>query len=51
MMYVLKNTTKHEMNKRLQVYLLFKQKIIDPCGTYIHSQVNTGINIGIMYYN
>jgi len=23
--------------------------IIDPCGTYIQSQVNTGINIGIIY--
>ena len=32
-----------------QVYLFYNQKIIDPCGTYIQSQVNTGINIGIMY--
>ena len=26
-----------------QVYLFYNQKIIDPCGTYIQSQVNTGI--------
>ena len=32
-----------------QVYLFYNQKIIDPCGTYIQSQVNTGINIGIIY--
>jgi len=32
----------------LQVYLFYNQKIIDPCGTYIQSQVNTGINIGII---
>jgi len=31
-----------------QVYLFYNQKIIYPCGTYIQSQVNTGINIGIM---
>ena len=30
-----------------QVYLFYNQKIIDPCGTYIQSQVNTDINIGI----
>ena len=30
------------------VYLFYNQKIIDPCGTYIQSQVNTGINIGII---
>jgi len=32
-----------------QVYLFYNQKIIDPYGTYIQSQVNTGINIGIIY--
>ena len=32
-----------------QVYLFYNQKIIDPSGTYIQSQVNTGINIGILY--
>ena len=32
-----------------QVYLFYNQKIIDPCDTYIQSQVNTGINIGIIY--
>ena len=32
-----------------QVYLFYNQKIIDPCGTYIQSQVNTGINIGVIY--
>ena len=32
-----------------QVYLFYNQKIIDPCGTYIQLQVNTGINIGIIY--
>ena len=31
------------------VYLFYNRKIIDPCGTYIHSQVNTGINVGIIY--
>ena len=31
-----------------QVYLFYNQKIIDSCGTYIQSQVNTGINIGII---
>jgi len=31
------------------VYLFYIRKIIDPCGTYIQSQVNTGINIGIIY--
>ena len=34
---------------KFQVYLFYNQKIIDPCGTYIQSQVNTGINIGIIY--
>ena len=29
--------------------LFYNQKIIDPCGTYIQSQVNTGINKGIIY--
>jgi len=33
----------------LQAYLFYNQKIIDPCGTYIQSQVNTGINMGIIY--
>ena len=28
-----------------QVYLFYNQKIIDPCGTYIQSQVNTGTYI------
>ena len=31
------------------IYLFYNKKIIDPCGTYIQSQVNTGINIGIIY--
>ena len=34
----------------VQVYkfiYVYNQKIIDPCGTYIQSQVNTGKNIGI----
>ena len=37
------------LDKFRQVYLFYNQKIIDPCGTYIQSQVNTGINIGIIY--
>ena len=37
------------IDKFRQVYLFYNQKIIDPCGTYIQSQVNTGINIGIIY--
>jgi len=32
---------------KFKVYLFYNQKIIDPCGTYIQSQVNTGINIFI----
>ena len=31
------------------VYLFYNQRIIDPCGTYMQSQVNTGIKIGIIY--
>ena len=31
------------------VHLFYNQNIIDPCGTHIQSQVNTGINIGIIY--
>jgi len=31
-----------------EFFLFDNQKIIDPCGTYIQSQVNTGINIGII---
>ena len=41
--------TLHFQYTSLQVYLFYNQKIIDPCGTYIQSQVNTGINIGIIY--
>ena len=38
-----------KFDKFRQVYLFYNQKIIDLCGTYIQSQVNTGINIGIIY--
>jgi len=43
-----KTTERHNRQVR-QVYLFYNQKIIEPCGTYLQSQVNTGINIGIIY--
>ena len=37
------------MKRKIVQFSLVYNQIIDPCGTYIHSQVNTGINIGIIY--
>jgi len=48
-MYCYEDQVSSRVSISFKVYLFYNQKIIDPCGTYIQSQVNTGINIGIIY--